>query len=105
MDDNSLVIRDIVNYPNPFSSNTHFTFQHNLSEPLNIKIKIYTITGRLIKKIERFNIVEKFVKIPWDGRDEDNGILANGTYLYKLMVETINGNYHENVLGKMAIIR
>lgn len=105
VNDASLVLRNVVNYPNPFSSSTTFTFQQNLDKPLNIKIKIYTIAGRLIKEIEENNILEKFVKIPWDGRDEDGSILANGTYLYKLIVETVDSQYKENILGKLAIIK
>ena len=105
MEDNELVIREVYNYPNPFSSNTYFTFQHNLTDPLNVKIKIYTVAGRVIKEIESFNVNDKFVKIEWNGKDEDNNKIGNGTYLYKLIVETVNGEYKENLLGKLAVIK
>ena len=105
VDENKLVIREIYNYPNPFSSYTFFTFQHNLNNALNVKIKVYTIAGRLIKEIESFNIEDKFVKIEWNGRDEDNNNIGNGTYLYRLIVETIDGEYKENILGKLAVIK
>jgi hypothetical protein len=105
VDGNKLVIREVYNYPNPISSNTFFTFQHNLNSPLNVKIRVYTIAGRIIKQIESLNIEGKFVKIEWDGKDEDNTKIANGTYLYKLIVETIDGDYKENILGKIAVIR
>ena len=105
VEDNDLVIREVYNYPNPFSSNTYFTFQHNLTDPLNVRIKIYTIAGRVIKEIKSFNINDKFVKIEWNGKDEDNNKIGNGTYLYKLIVETVNGEYKENLLGKLAVIR
>ncbi|MCP5062231.1 MAG: T9SS type A sorting domain-containing protein, partial [Ignavibacteriae bacterium] len=105
VDDSKLIVRDVYNYPNPFSSNTYFTFQHNLTNEVNVKIRVYTIAGRLIKQIEQNNIPEKFIKIEWDGRDEDSNILANGTYLYKLNIETINGEFNENILGKIAVIR
>ncbi len=101
----SLVIRDVLNYPNPFTNSTTFTFQHNLTQPVNVKIKIYTIAGRLIKKLEEYNVPEKFVKVYWDGRDEDGNSLANGTYLYKLTVESVSGNFKQNFLGKLSIIR
>ncbi len=102
---NDLVIRDVYNYPNPFASNTTFTFQQNLNRPLNIKIKIYTIAGRLIKEIKRDFVDEKFVKIGWDGRDEDGNMIANGTYLYKLIVQSSDGQYNKSVLGKLAVIK
>jgi hypothetical protein len=98
-------VRDLFNYPNPFANNTTFTFQHNLSEAINIKIKIYSVAGRLIKEIEEDNYVDKFVKIDWDGRDEDGNSIANGTYLYKIIVESVDGQYKTNLLGKLAVIR
>ncbi len=103
--DNGIVLRDVVNYPNPFAANTTFTFQHNVSAPINAKIKIYTIAGRMIKQIDEENITGKFVKIDWDGRDTDGNQIANGTYLYKLSVESVDGQFKDNVLGKLSVIR
>lgn len=105
VDDNDLIVRDIYNYPNPFSSVTTFTFQQNLLIPLNVKIKIYTITGRLIKTIEKFNILEKFVKIDWDGLDNDGNEIANGTYLYKIIATSNDGKFKKDILGKIAKLR
>ncbi len=102
---NELVIRDVYNYPNPFAGATTFTFQKNLSSPVDLQIKVYTIAGRLIRNIERFNVQGNFVKVDWDGRDEDGSAIANGTYLYKLIVKSIDGSYNESVLGKLAVIK
>lgn len=103
--DNGIVVRDVYNYPNPFGSNTTFTFQHNVSGPINVKIKVYTIAGRLIKQIEDMDVMDKFVRVDWDGRDDDGNQIANGTYFYKLIVESVDGKYTDNVLGKLAVIR
>jgi hypothetical protein len=103
--DNNLVVRDVFNYPNPFSSSTTFTFQQNLMTPLNVKIKIYTVAGRLIKTIEKFNINQRYVIIDWDGRDNDGNELANGTYLYKLIVSTTDGSFKKDILGKLAKLK
>lgn len=105
VENSGLVIRDVYNYPNPFRSSTSFTFQHNLTQPVNVKIKIYTIAGRLINEIEENEIIDKFVKIPWDGRDKDGNTIANGTYLYKLIVASSDGAIKQNFLGKLALIR
>lgn len=105
VNDNELVIRDVYNYPNPFSSTTHFTFNQNLTQPIDVKIRIYTIAGRLIKEIEQFNISDRFVTIGWDGSDADGSAIANGTYLYKVIVKTIDGERNNSVLGKLAVIR
>ncbi|QQS34609.1 MAG: type IX secretion system sortase PorU [Ignavibacteriales bacterium] len=100
-----LVVRDIYNYPNPFAGNTTFTFQHNLNSAIDVKIKIYSIAGRLIHQIESQNIADRFVAIDWDGRDMDGDLIANGTYLYKIVITTSDGQYKRDVLGKLAVIR
>ncbi|NWF49518.1 MAG: type IX secretion system sortase PorU [Ignavibacteriaceae bacterium] len=105
VDGNKLTLRDVYNYPNPFSSGTTFTLQHNLNEPAEIKIKIYTIAGRLIKEIDAYGINDRFVKIDWDGRDADGNIIGNGVYLYKVILKSGSGNTSESVIGKLAVIR
>ena len=102
---NDLVVRDVYNYPNPFTSSTTFTFQQNLNSSLNVEVKVYTIAGRLIKAIKKEDIAEKFITIYWDGRDDDGDQIANGTYLYKLKVVTTDGQYTKSILGKLAVIK
>ena len=86
------------------SGETYFTFK--LTQiPDELKIKIYTIAGRLIKEISipasdlRFD----FNKIYWDGRDEDGDNLANGVYLYKVILTA--GDKTEDMIQKLAIVR
>src|SRR5574338_1144042 len=105
VDGKDLVLRDIYNYLNPFSDRTQFTFQQNLSKPIDVKIKVYTIAGRLIKEIEQQNINDKFVVVDWDGRDADGDQIANGTYLYKVIIKSVDGEYSKSVLGKLAVIK
>lgn len=105
VDEGVFSIRDLFNYPNPFNSSTAFTFQHNLNEPINVKIKIYSVAGRLLHQIERNYISNKFVKIEWDGRDRDMNYMANGVYLYKIIATTSNGVQRQTALGKLAIIK
>jgi hypothetical protein len=103
---NDLFISDVYNYPNPFTSNTTFTFQkNNINSPVDVVIKIYTIAGRLIRNLEVKNQTDNFIKIDWDGRDQDGNQIANGAYLYKLMVTSTDGAFNKSVLGKLAIVR
>ena len=103
---NDLFITDVYNYPNPFISSTTFTFQRNsISSPIDVAVKIYTISGRLIKNLEVKSLMENFVKIDWDGRDEDGNHIANGTYLYKINVRSTDGSFNKSVLGKLAVLR
>ncbi len=100
-----LVLSDVLNYPNPFSGNTTFTFQHNFNQAVDVRIRIYTIAGRLIKEIDQYSLHDRYVKIDWDGNDQDGNPIANGTYLYKVHVATIDGEFNNNVLGKLAVVR
>ncbi len=79
-----LMFKDFYNYPNPMKDETSFIFSlTGNSAPELLKIKIYTITGRLIKEIE-IHPIQGYNSIMWDGKDNDGEHIANGTYLYKL---------------------
>ncbi len=86
--------------PNPFADATVFTFRQNQTVPLDVEVKIYTLAGRLIQSLEQTSAGEPFVRIPWDGRDRDGDVLANGVYLYKLIVRTADGRFTSEALGK-----
>jgi hypothetical protein len=101
---NALVIDNIYNYPNPFSDKTTFLFYHNYDGPVNVKIKIFTVAGRLIQQIEQNGVTARNVKINWDGRDKDNNTCANGVYLYKLLVSSTAGKTSKSYIGKISII-
>jgi len=100
-----LTISDVMNFPNPFSSGTTFTFKQNQVNPLNITVKVYTLAGRLIQTLGALSSGDLFVRVPWDGRDRDGDILANGVYLYKVIAKTADGRSSSEALGKLSIIR
>ena len=35
----------------------------------------------MIREIEKDYVTDKFVRVDWDGRDQDGNNIANGTYL------------------------
>lgn len=100
-----LVLDNIYNYPNPMQDLTNFVFEHNFDEPLEADIKIYTVSGRLIKELNKTNITDKFVSLPWDGKDSDGDVIANGTYIYKILIKTEDGNFSKSSVGKLAKLK
>ena len=94
-----------MNYPNPFSNATTFTFQRTSSSLIDVEIKIYSIAGRLIGDIKVPNIADSFVRILWDGKDNDGNSLANGVYFYKLIALDKNGQRSNETIGKLAVMR
>lgn len=101
----SLFVDKVYNYPNPFKDFTSFTFQHNLDSPVSVKIKVYTVSGRLIKEITRTNISEKNVIIDWDGKDSDSDAIANGTYIYKITIKSDDGIFNKTSTGILAKLK
>ena len=103
---NAPTLQDVYNYPNPFSSETYFTFNLTGSVlPDELKIRIYTVAGRLIQTLFvpvnslRFG----FNRIYWDGRDNDGDEIANGVYLYTMVLK--NGEKTDNVTQRLAKVR
>lgn len=81
----------VLNYPNPFTTNTYFQFEHNLAgQVLDVQVNIFSVSGRLVKTIQQtvanndgFRISDE---IQWDGNDDYGDPLARGVYLYKVKV-------------------
>ncbi|MBN2009625.1 type IX secretion system sortase PorU [candidate division KSB1 bacterium] len=86
-----LHLKDVLNYPNPFANTTAFSFMANYN--CLVTLKIYTVTGRMIRKFDEFPVTSNDLAIiPWDGFDEDGDIIANGVYFYKVTAKAdING--------------
>ncbi len=94
----------VYNYPNPFSEGTYFTFK--LTQiPDEIKIRIFTIAGRVIKEITKKSseLNYDYNRIYWDGKDEDGDVIGNGTYLYKIIMTSSEKT--ETLIKKLAKVR
>ncbi len=84
-------ISHLLNYPNPFTTNTDFYFEHNqVCNSLQVKVEVFTVSGKLVKTI--FETVHssgfRSEGINWDGRDDFGDKLARGVYIYRLTIET-----------------
>jgi hypothetical protein len=100
-----LILSEVMNYPNPFHRRTTFTFVLNLAA--EIRIKIFTLSGRLIRTLEKFDTQSGFNMLEWDGQDEDGDELANGVYLYKIIATPrLNSELHRaEEIGKLVVQR
>ena len=97
-DPNQFFIANLQNYPNPFSTGTNFTFEHNLlDEEIDISISIYSLTGKLINQINETLYTDGYKTPPiyWDGTSYGGGTLSKGMYIYKLIVKTEDGAISE----------
>jgi adhesin/invasin len=96
-------ITNVVVYPNPFNSSTKFVFE--IGADADIKVDIYTITGRLINSLTKQVAVNEigYTELTYDGMDINNDQIANGTYIYK--ISTRRGNVTHTKTGKFSRIR
>ena len=97
----------MLNYPNPFTSNTDFYFEHNRpNQLLDIQIQIFTVSGKLVKTINTLvnNNSFRVGPISWNGKDDFQDNIGRGTYIYKLKVKDEYGEYVEK-LEKLVILR
>lgn len=118
---NKPAITHVMNWPNPFSTKTHFVFTLTGSEvPEDIRIQIMTVTGRVVREITReelgpIHIGRNITTYAWDGRDQFGDQLANGVYLYRVIVRlggksidhisTEADKFFTHEIGKMVLIR
>ena len=100
-----LRLHNVYNFPNPVSRSTVFTFQRTSTEPIDVQVKLYTIAGRLVLDMTVPSVADRFVRIPWDGRDQNGDQLSNGVYFYKIISRTPSGARSEEALGKLTMLR
>jgi Peptidase family C25 len=93
---NASTITNIFPYPNPITSKAQFVFTLTGAElPQDMKIQILTLTGRVVKEIMMEDITAKgplrtgsnITGYAWDGTDTYGDRLANGTYLYRVILD------------------
>ncbi|MBK9731163.1 MAG: T9SS type A sorting domain-containing protein [Chitinophagaceae bacterium] len=68
-------------YPNPFSESTSISISLPQSE--KVSLKIYDVTGRLVKTLADGMLAERENKIEWKVMDENAGI-----YFLRMETET-----------------
>ena len=98
---NESQITNFYPYPNPFSTSVRFVFTVTGSEvPDEIKIQIMTVTGKVVREILQnelgaIRIGNNLSEYAWNGKDEFGDQLANGVYIYRVMIRK-NGQFMEH---------
>lgn len=90
----NLAIKNLLNYPNPFTEQTAFYFDHNRpNEDLEVLIQIFTVSGKLVKTINTIINSNAFRSEPinWDGLDDFGDKIGRGVYIYQIKVRTVEG--------------
>ncbi len=98
----TMLLTQVVNFPNPFKNSTRFTFQTNV-DGADVTVKIYTATGRLIQQLYGISKVGYNDEISWDGTDRDGDRVANGVYIYKIILK--DGKNKKEKIEKLVVLR
>ncbi|MFA8299280.1 MAG: type IX secretion system sortase PorU [Hyphomicrobiales bacterium] len=86
------VLKDLKNYPNPMSSTTHFSFNHNqVGDKLRVEIRIYDIMGKLMRVMKEDVVSTSYstTVMSWNGCLASGSPLSNGIYVYTIDVENL----------------
>lgn len=104
---NTNPISNFYFYPSPFvlkSTEDKMNFKFVLGKTSNIEFHVYTIAGKLLKKISygEFGVGSYDGKdniLYWDGKDSNGNFVPSGVYIYQFI-----GNGFKKT-GKIAIVR
>jgi photosystem II stability/assembly factor-like uncharacterized protein len=70
------------NYPNPFNPTTQIRF--GLPGNSEVSLKVYSITGQLVKTLLNNNFPSGFHTVTWDGTNQSGQTVSSGVYIYQL---------------------
>lgn len=94
--DEGIALRHVLNYPNPFTTNTWFQFEHNRpAQPLDVSINVMTISGKVVKRIHQQIFTDGFrvdKQFPWNGRDDFGDPIGKGLYVYVVTIRDSKGD-------------
>jgi flagellar hook assembly protein FlgD len=104
--DDKFILENLMNYPNPVINETRITGEHNRPDSdLEVIIKIYNLSGRLIKIIETTVPGTGYVLPPvtWDGNDDRGNRVGKGVYPYTVTLSDLKGETAK-ASGRMIIL-
>ncbi|HUV37941.1 MAG TPA: C25 family cysteine peptidase [Patescibacteria group bacterium] len=100
--ESTLILRDVSNYPNPCRDGT--CFRYVLSQPAReVTIRIYAVTGALLRTIRCPSGGRNCNESVWDGKDNHGNPLSSGVYFYRLTA--IGARGRDGVDGKFVVVR
>jgi len=71
------------NAPNPFGSQPT-TIQYAVTKPGNVSLKVYNISGQVVKTLVNESKQPGYYNARWNGKDETGKQAATGVYFYRI---------------------
>jgi hypothetical protein len=70
------------NYPNPFNPSTMIGFA--LPKESNVIVKVYDLTGKLVRSLVNENMAAGKYNVTWDGHNQAGQQVTTGVYIYRI---------------------
>jgi hypothetical protein len=103
-EDNRLNIKNVMNFPNPFSDFTTFKFDLPQDDPsVYVILDVYDLRGNKVFEYQKTYEFPSSVidDIYWNGNDLNNYPLPQGMYIYKLHVSNLSNDKKVTVHNKV----
>ncbi|MCX6155595.1 MAG: hypothetical protein NT007_15690 [Candidatus Kapabacteria bacterium] len=84
----------LTNFPNPFNITTKIIY--TLSTGAAVTLKVYNVSGMLIKTLVNYYQASGHYQIDWDAKDEFGQNVPSGSYAYELLVAPNQANSSSN---------
>ncbi|MCH7761896.1 T9SS type A sorting domain-containing protein, partial [candidate division TA06 bacterium] len=82
------------------------TIKYALSRPANVTIRLYDVSGQLVRQLLKAEKKQKGVYyVSWDGQDHGGQELANGVYLCEVRATPTGGGEEERKFRRIAVYR
>ena len=99
-----LQIVNLLNYPNPMSESTRFSFSLTQSVD-NFVLDVFTLSGKKIKSFTRQYLEPTYYDdIIWYGNDADGDRVATEVYIYKATAYPSDGSEKVESFGKIILV-
>ena len=103
----SFTIAAVSNYPNPFTNQTFFTFEHNQpGQPMDVEVSINNLAGQRMATMQSTMVAGGYKSEPvkWNGNSNDGSPLRAGMYIYRITAIAADGRQQYRT-GKLVITR
>ena len=83
-------IKQVFNFPNPMQEQTRFLFETSAGSGQGV-VRIFSLAGRPVVRLPFDFAGNGAGVVEWEGRDDAGDQLGNGTYLYRVELDTAAG--------------
>jgi len=87
------------NVPNPFYGRTRISYQIPRGKDVGVTLKVYDITGKLVRVLVDTEQCPGFYTVNWDGHDRNGRTVSSGVYFVRIAA----GSFVKT--GKMLLVK